>query len=269
MAKKEKQDIEDAEIVVSDGIKLDDNSNKFRKFQFFLTYGLIFVLSASIFGLVVYSDRKLFEGISDLKTNMKALPPVVSIETIDTKFNDFKVLARSMIDNRIEEAVVDIEKNFTEKINLLPDGETTNEAIKALKEDLLQLKLKFETDISDMIISSGENIENQNIKVISELELQKRINFLKKNFDNKVSSLTNRLDKIEKDLVLSETRFEDFNGLFVEEYDRNFISDVNSFKELEKNFAKIAYEVLKSEAEKDIGGAPWSILLAKLKSIFA
>ena len=90
MAKKEKQDIEDAEIVVPDGIKLNDNASNSRKFQFVLIYGLIFLLSASIFGLVIYSDRKLFEGISDLKTNMKALPPVVSIETIDTKFSEFK-----------------------------------------------------------------------------------------------------------------------------------------------------------------------------------
>ena len=43
MAKKEKQDIEDAEIVVSDGIKLNDNSSNSRKFQFVLIYGLIFL----------------------------------------------------------------------------------------------------------------------------------------------------------------------------------------------------------------------------------
>ena len=268
MAKKEKQDIEDAEIVVSDGIKLDDNSNKFRKFQFFLTYGLIFVLSASIFGLVVYSDRKLFEGILDLETKMKSLPPIVSLETIDTRFNDFEGSAQAMISNSIAEALVDIEKNFSEKINLLSEGENTNEAIGSLKKDLLQLKFKLEKDISDMIISSGENIETQNIKVISELEFQKRIDFLKENFEIKVSKLTNRLDKLEKDLALSKTRFADFNASFVTENDRNFISNVNSLKELEKNFTKIAYEVLKTEAEKDISGAPWSILFGKLKSIF-
>ena len=55
MAKTEKQDIEDAEIIVPDGIKPNDNASNSRKFQFVLIYGLIFLLSASIFGLVIYS----------------------------------------------------------------------------------------------------------------------------------------------------------------------------------------------------------------------
>mgnify|MGYP001440227594 CR=1 FL=1 len=268
MAEKEKQDIEDAEIVVSDGTTLNDDTSNSRKFQFVLIYGLIFLFSASIFGLVVYSDRKLFEDISDLETKMKSSPPVVSIETLDTRFNDFEVLTRSIIANSIAKEVVDIEKNFTEKIDVLSDVENTNESIGSLKEDLLQLKFKLEKDISDMIISSGENVETQNIQVISELEFKKRINFLKENFDIKVSRLTNRLNKIEKDLAVANTRFVDFNSSFVTKNNRNFISNVNSLKELEKNFAKIAYEVLKTEADKDIGGAPWSILFAKLKSIF-
>ena len=268
MTEKDKKDIEDAEIVSSDGISLTDKSSSNRNFQLIFIYGLIFFLFLSIFGLVFYYERKLSDEIAAIKGQIKSLPPVVSSKTIDKRLADFESSARTTISIVVEDAVEDIEDDFNKKIDVLSADKKSEEAIKALKKDLSQLKFDLKKDISDSIVTFSENTKPQNVKVISELELQSRLDYLKENFNSRAISLTKRLEELEKEFVLSKIKLADLGASLDRENDKYFIEDMKSLKELEENFTEIAYTVLKREAKNDIGGAPWSLVYSTLKSIF-
>ena len=266
--KKESDDIEDAEIIVSENMKYNNKVIYKLKLQFFFLFAAFFVLLFIIFGFFMFHERKLSEEILELRTKIESLSPIISLETIETKFSDFEVVTRQEYTNRIDQAVKNIEIIFNKKIKSLSDVTNNNNIIKVIEDDLSTLKLKLEKDLNDVKMLANERTKNHNTKVVRDEALQSQVDLLNADLNNTIDNLTKRLNELEQKFLIPQRKLNNLNDSIEVDINQNVVLDVVSLAELKEAFPKIAYAALKLEAKNNIGGSPWSLFYSTLKSMF-
>ena len=117
MTKKKTEDIEDAEIIVSDN-KRQDQKNSYRiKSQLIVLYIIVLMLFAILAGLVFYFQRKITSDMQDLQSDINTLSPIVSLKTIEDKLGDLEISVRRENISRINEASRKIEDSLNQQLD--------------------------------------------------------------------------------------------------------------------------------------------------------
>ena len=143
MTKKKTEDIEDAEIVVSDN-KRQDQKNSYRiKSQLIVLYIIVLMLFAILAGLVFYYQRKITSDMQDLQSDINTLSPIVSLKTIEDKLSDLEISVRRENMSRINEASRKIEDSLNEKFDSFSELKESQDSLNVMKEDLSKLELKL------------------------------------------------------------------------------------------------------------------------------
>tara|TARA_Y200000002_G_scaffold371026_1_gene367208 strand:- start:878 stop:1654 length:777 start_codon:yes stop_codon:yes gene_type:complete len=196
------------------------------------------------------------------------MSPIVSLKTIENKLIDLETSARSESISRINEASRKIEVNLSDKLESLPDLKSAEDSLNLMKEDLAKLKVKFESNVSEMETLPNKNTEKPNIDVVSLVELEIALDSLKTNFDIKFDSLENRFNGLEQEFLLSDNKLINSKKVNLSHVGKSIDLDVNSLKKLKEDFPKLAYTALKMEIKGKGKGNLWSNFSSTLKSMF-
>jgi len=268
MTKKKTEDIEDAEIVVSDNLKQDHKNSYQIKSQLIVLYVVVFTLFILLFCFFIYYQSKIIRDIQDLQAEINSMSPIVSLKTIENKLIDLETSARSESISRINEASRKIEVNLSDKLESLPDLKSAEDSLNLMKEDLAKLKVKFESNVSEMETLPNKNTEKPNIDVVSLVELEIALDSLKTNFDIKFDSLENRFNGLEQEFLLSDNKLINSKKVNLSHVGKSIDLDVNSLKKLKEEFPKLAHTALKMEIKGKGKGNLWSNFSSTLKSMF-
>ena len=264
--------IEDAEIIASKEEKYDDSFvirkiNKLRR-QFITFFTFVFIALVITLGILIYNQYNRSEVIINLQKELKTLNPLVSFEFIDNALSDSELETQKEIIVLIDQAVNSLEREFEDKLNSVADIGDNREVIKLFEDGLLKLQLKFDKKISELKKINNEKSE----AFLSEGRVTAQIQTIIDRFGLKVQRkfdiLNNKLAQIEKEFLMSKNKILDIELFVMDKSNQSLNMNTESFSELEESFVKISYSALKMEAQRSIGGKPWSKFVSTLKSLF-
>lgn len=268
MTKKKTEDIEDAEIVVSDNLKQDYKNSYQIKSQLIILYVVVLTLFVLMLCFSIYHQGKITRDIQDLQDEINTMSPVVSIKTIENMLSDLENSVRLESISRINEASRNIEVSLNEKFDSLPDSKSAEDRLNLMKEDLAKLKLKLERYVSEREILPNKNTEKLSIVGASSVDLEIELDTLKTNFNVKFNSLENRFNVLEQELLLSDNKLINSKKMDLSDVGKSITLDLNSLAKLKEEFPKLAHMALKMEIKEKRNGNLWSNLSSTLKSMF-
>ena len=119
--KKKTEAIEDAEIVATEKTKLDEKQIFNLKSQVLIFCAVLFVILILIFGFFWFYEKKLSEEISELEIKLESLLPIVSVETMEARLNEFEVFLQRENTNLFNKEIENLENIFNQKIKSVSD----------------------------------------------------------------------------------------------------------------------------------------------------
>ena len=265
VSKKKKDDVEDAEIIDSDVSRTKVKAS--YNVKLITLYVFCFVLFLIFFSLSIYNHRQVVQEISTIQDKIKSLMEVASPDLLEKRLQDFEISTRQNNTNQIDEANIRIEDSVKELINSLPRFENNN-SIQQIRDELLNLQSRIETDISQLRAIPDETFKNINTLGLSNTEVQKKLNLLEINFEKRINILTNRFESMEKEMISSKRKLLALNNLVEGNFENSSALDIMLIIELREAFSQIAYAALKLEAKNNIGGTPWARFSSTIKSVF-
>lgn len=272
MTKRKRDEVEEAEIVVSDNVKSVDTKTLHKvsnsRLQFIILYSIIFVSLSLASGFTIYNEKKQSKALEEVKSKIGSLDPVVSLQTIDNRLNEFAVIARKENINRVDQAVKDIEKNLIKRISSLSELQNSSKIINLIRAETAEIQLKLEKEISDIKILNNENTEYQNTNGASELDIKTKLDNLDERLQEKEDIFMQNIQQIEQELLIIKKTLAGLQSSDSIRLSTATVLDMELLSALKESFVKIAHEALKMEAKRKIGGNPWSTLVSTLKSIF-
>ena len=272
MVKRKIEKIEDAEIVASKELKIDDSLvlEKVKKLrtQFNIFFVFFLVVLFLIFGTLIYTKQDRTEEIKNLRGEIKALTPKVTFESLDNKLDDRELESQKKTIILIDKAVNNLEEILVNKLNSVSDIGDIRKVMKLFEDELLKLQLQFDKKILEL-----NKINTANSKIfLSEgrvsAQVQNRLEGLNDRIQQKFDILSKKLIQIEKEFLLVKNKFLEIEVSIKENSNKRLNLNTGSFRELEKSFVKTAYNALKMEAKRNIGGSPWSKFVLTVKSLF-
>ena len=264
LAKKKKEDIDEAEIIVSDDPKRD----KTNVYKFNPHFTVFYVLLIIIFSLLIYYERKLSFQIEDFKAEIESLSPPISLETIDGKLRALEVSIFEENLQSIDKAIRNLEEKFTVKIDYLSGSKISIDDIKSIKEDFLNLKLQFEEKVSKRNFSFDELLNMETVNFVNDTELDKQLKLLITTFEKKIEILENRFDKIRLEVISLQKQLRSKNSVNITKLEEKLFLNVKTLAELKESFPRIATSALRIEAKNNYSGGFWSRLASTINSIF-
>ena len=268
MKKKKAEDIEDAEIVVSDNKKQDHKNSYWIKYQLIVLYIFVLVLFVTLASLFTYYQRKITSDMPDLQSDINTLSPIVSLKTIEDKLGDLEISVRRENISRIKEASRKIEDSLNQQLDSFTDLKDGKNSLLLMEEDLSKLQLKLERYISEVKTVPNENTENQSFNAAGLADLEKGLGSLEEDFNIKYNILVNRVKKLEQKLLISDNKAFNLNKINLSGIDKSNILDVKSLTQLKEEFPKLAHLALKMEIKKNTNENLWSNFSSTLKSMF-
>ena len=265
MIKKKTEDVEEAEIISSDKVKTENMGSYNVKFQIIILYAVCFGIIITGSGLLIYNEAKFSSKIVEIKKQIKSISPVVSLEIIENKLNNFKVLEKSESINRINSALKIIENKFDQKLASLPTSFDTNESINIVKNEVLKLESQLLKEIANLKNLSSEKAE---AGFVEDGDIQKKLAMLELIFEDKIEILFTRVQQLERELSDTNSKLIELKTLSLAGTEKTTEIDILSFNLLEESFKELAFQALQLEAQQNIGGSPLAIVTSTLKSLF-
>lgn len=270
--KRKLEKIEDAEIIASKEVEYDNRFvlGKVNKLQtqliVFFVFFLLFIIMS--LGFLTYNQYNRTAQITNLQKTLKTLTPGVSFEFIDNALNDRELELQKQTIILIDQSVKNLEEALVDKFNSVTKIDDNRASSKFVKDELFKLQLKFDKKIAEVNKTNNEKIETFLTKGSDASQSQIILDNLDSKVQRNLNILSSKLTEIEKKVSLLKNEYLNIKFSSAEKSKRSQNINIKTLRELEQSFVKIAYNSLKEEAKRNIGGNRWSRFVSTIDSFF-